>query len=293
MNRKIVALAAAVLVGAAMGGTVLAAGDSVPTLTGCLANKDQTLIKVKLGNQPASPCSGGQTLVHFSGGDITSITVGDGLTGGGTNGDVAIGLDASFSLPQGCDAGDIVEKTASGWTCGDDDDTTYTAGTGLDLSSGNEYSVDPDYRVKNSTDCSSGQFATGFDSSGTIQCGSATGKPNSYFSQVEDVRLADDGALHTVASVSLPAGKYALTVTGWIRGADLGDESAGTCELIGPSLFRLESWGAPLTGNPGIVAITRVVTFASASTVRVDCAAFASGDQADVEDLEIVAIAVN
>lgn len=293
MNRKIAALAAALLVAGAMGGTVLAAGATVPTLTGCLANKDATLIKVKLGDSPATPCSSGQTLVHLSGGDITSITVGDGLTGGGTNGDITIGLDASFSLPQGCDAGDIVEKTATGWTCGDDNDTTYTAGTGLDLSSGNEFAVEPDYRVKNSTDCSGGQFATGFDGNGTIQCGTATGKPNSFFSQVEEVRLPDDGDPHTIASVSLPAGKYAITVTGWIRGADLGDESAGTCDLSGPSLFRLQTWDAPLVGNPGVIAMTRVATFASNATITVTCAAFESHDQADVESLEIVAISVN
>ena len=122
--------------------------SDVPSYTGCLASKDGALIKVKEGNAPSSPCSGGQIQIHFSGGDITSITVGDGLTGGGTSGAVSIGLDASFTLPQGCVAGDIVERTASGWTCGTDDDTTYTAGTGLDLEGG-AFSIEPDNRVIN------------------------------------------------------------------------------------------------------------------------------------------------
>src|SRR4029079_8866246 len=103
----------------------------------------------------------------------------------------------------------------------------------------------------------------------------------------EEARLPDDGDLHQIASVSLPAGKYAITVTGEIRGADLRDESTGLCELIGPSLFRLNNWDAPLAGAPGIIAITRVVTFASNATVHVDCSAYESKDQADVESMEI------
>ena len=108
---------------------------------------------------------------HFSGGDITKISVaqGSGLTGGGDNGEVTIGLDPKYSLPQNCTAPSNVAKfNGTAWVCASDSDTQYSNGTGLDLS-GTQFSVDSDYRVKNTPDCAAGQFATGFESDGDIR----------------------------------------------------------------------------------------------------------------------------
>ena len=118
--------------------------------TGCLPPGDGPIIKIKEGNSPRSACTGGAVEVHFSGGDITKISVSGALElgpNGGDNGHVEISLKPGFSLPQGCATGRVAEWDGSKWVCGVDNDTTYSAGTGLDLSAGNQFSIDPAYRV--------------------------------------------------------------------------------------------------------------------------------------------------
>src|SRR5262245_281599 len=92
---------------AALGGTALAGHQTsgVKSYTGCLVSNDGVIIKIKEGNAPSSACTGGQVQVHFSGGDITSITAGTGLTGGGENGAVTLAIDPKFTLPQSCASG--------------------------------------------------------------------------------------------------------------------------------------------------------------------------------------------
>jgi hypothetical protein len=236
MNRSIRAVGLALVVAGSLAGSALAAGAltiSVPTVTGCLANKDATLIKVKLGDSPASPCSAGQTIVHLSGGDITSITVGDGLTGGGTNGDVTIGIDSKFTLPQGCVAGDIVEKTSTGWTCGTDSDTTYTAGTGLRLSADHEFSVDPDHVVINGETCGAGRYVSGIASDGHVTCASL---PSAGTVKAYETHLTSHFNLagtQTVLTLNLPAGTYLLSAAVQMENMDNDSGSVGECSIPG------------------------------------------------------------
>src|SRR5262245_32271969 len=94
-------VAVAALVLAALGGRAFAgepAGD-VKSYTGCLVVGGGTLNSITEGDAPLRPCPSGTVAAHFSGGDITSVTVGPGLTGGGANGELSIGLDGTFSLP--------------------------------------------------------------------------------------------------------------------------------------------------------------------------------------------------
>jgi hypothetical protein len=67
-------------------------------------------------------------------GDITSVgaTSNMGLTGGSVSGAALLGLLST------CANGQVLESGASGttWTCADDNDTTYSAGSGLSLTGG-------------------------------------------------------------------------------------------------------------------------------------------------------------
>ena len=112
-----------------------------------------------------------------------------------------IELAAGQALPHGCADGRVAEwdSSTSRWICGIDNDTTYTDGTGLHLSAGNAFSISTDYRVKNTPDCSSGQFATGFEGDGDIQCAA----PPAQGVQVWQKTRATDGTV----VVALPKGE--------------------------------------------------------------------------------------
>ena len=80
----VVALAAVAL----GGGAALAGHEpgSVPSYTGCLNPTSGTLVNVAPGDAPAAACKEKETTIHLSGGDVTGVTAGAGLTGGGSEG---------------------------------------------------------------------------------------------------------------------------------------------------------------------------------------------------------------
>src|SRR5438067_13731010 len=117
MNRRriaiLVAAAAIALVLVAIPGL---ATSSVKSYTGCL--KAGTLVNIKAGNRPSAPC-GSKPTVHFSGGDVTAVTAGTGLSGGATNGAASLAVRPAFRLPQSCGDGKVAQwSSGSGlWTC--------------------------------------------------------------------------------------------------------------------------------------------------------------------------------
>ena len=305
-RRGAVTLALAALAVIALGGTALAGHQTsgVKSYTGCLVGGEGVIIKVKEGNAPKSACTGGQVEAHFSGGDITKISVGSGLSlpNGGDNGEVRIVLDASHTLPQGCTAGRVAEWNGSAWVCGVDNDTTYSAGTGLDLSAANAFSIEADFRVKNTPDCSSGQFATGFDSSGVIQC-QAPGSPGVEVWQkvrpdvdAGTVIVLPEGEGVDVVTMPLPAGTFLVTAVAPVSGRE-ADEVTVSCRLrdgafnglpVHHGVVDLGEGG--LNEATGTVAINGVVSLASADTVRFTC--FSSSSESQAESATMTAIKV-
>ena len=239
MRRRVLMLAVVAIGIAAVSGTALAGhqASGVKSYTGCLAPGDGPIIKIKEGNSPRSACTGGAVEVHFSGGDITKISVSGALElgpNGGDNGHVEIGLKPGFSLPQGCATGRVAEWDGSKWVCGVDNDTTYSAGTGLDLSAGNQFSIDPAYRVPGKSCAQASHFLRGYEPDGGLQCAApASSTSAGFFSRLAGVQ--EISGTETVLSKNLPAGNYLLFahVVGTTPSFD--DDASGQCDLASDS----------------------------------------------------------
>jgi hypothetical protein len=291
-KRLAVGVGLIVIVAIALAGTAIAAfpQDNVKLYTGCLT-QGGTINYVKEGDSPLQPCSSPKLVVKLSGGDITSLTVSAPLTGGGTNGALTIGLDSSFTLPASCANGEVPKwnGTTTKWACGSDNDTTYSAGTGLDLS-GTTFSVDSDYRLPQS--CSDGEFAK--RASGNWACGSpAPPSLGGFESTVQPEQgIPDDGNPHVMASVTVPAGNYLVIAKG-ILGSDenVDDFSATECTAAGDHV----RFGSTVFNDDGgietPIALTGI-TSVPAGQINLYCSADSGADGMSLEDGRIVAVRI-
>jgi hypothetical protein len=113
-------IAGGAAVTAALAGAVVAfAGHEtglVPSYTGCLNPSSGTVVNLVQGNAPAAPCKDKETQIHLGGGDVTSVSAGAGLTGGGSEGALTFAVDGSsivtgvspgFGLVGGGSGGDV------------------------------------------------------------------------------------------------------------------------------------------------------------------------------------------
>jgi hypothetical protein len=290
MSRKlslaVVAALAALALAAVAGAGHIESG--VKSYTGCLGGG--ALSKIKEGNTPASPCAGGQVEAHFSGGDITKISVGSGLSlpNGGDNGEVRIELAAGQALPQGC-ADDRVAEWDSGtsrWICGIDNDTTYLPGTGLDLSaSNNVFSIEPGFRIPGKQCSTAGQFASGFDSNGEIQCAapaatSLTTVSADQQAYEDGTGIPDDGTYRSYAAVAAPAGTYLVVAKGVIQSARTASAGAACQLLHGGSLVDYTDWpGSVQLGEVYATPFTLVgVATGGAAGLDLQCQALDGAD---------------
>lgn len=174
MRSRRLLLAGAVVAAVVLGGSAIAYAayptSSVAVMTGCLTTSGTgsgNIVNVAMGTNPFKTCASNQKQIQLSGGTITQVTAGTGLTtagSGGTdiggsansinNGFATLGLQSSYALPQGCTANQVPDwgGTTNTWGCADNH--SYSGA---------------DFALSNQS-CDTGQFLTGFDTSGVKKC---------------------------------------------------------------------------------------------------------------------------
>ncbi len=129
--------------------TTYTATDGV-TLSGTTLRADPTYVQRRVGET----CPAGQSIRAIAedgtvtceedddgGGDITAVGAGYGLAGGGTTGAVSLNVITSTiqqRVAGACQEGQSIRAIAQDGTvtCEEDDDTTYSAGTGIEIAGG-------------------------------------------------------------------------------------------------------------------------------------------------------------
>jgi hypothetical protein len=290
-------VAAAALVLSAANALAVFPDDHVASYAACLSTAGSaagTFSRVAVGDAPASPCGSNQMLVHLSGGDITSVIAGPGLSGGGSNGSATLSLAAGQALPQTCSSGQIPEWNGTGWSCGDDNDTTYSNGTGLDLL-GTTFSVKPGYRLPQS--CSDGQVAKSNGSSWSCATDIAGGA---------DAWIGSHNAFehmvprNDVLDLPLPEGNFTLVAKGVVFDVardqttscvlTAGEDAQGVPIPIDETLFNTEDTGVDE------VSFTLMATKslpAGGAIARVICSSTDQIGSAQVGMVKLIATRVN
>jgi hypothetical protein len=232
-------LAAVVVVCAATAYAVAARQiSSAPSYTGCL--KNGKLDSIAVGDAPLAPCGSGSTQVRLGSGDVTSVGVGAGLTGGGDQGDVTIGADTSV----------LQSRVAN--AC------ESNRGGPIDAS------------------------ISAIHADGTVTCNPDDTGGSDVIAGFWDgpEPLPVDITPHPIASLALPAGKYAITVTLDVESENPNVETASVCDVHAGADFDSTFATLGTQFHPGFeerFALQVVHDFAQAGDAVVSCSAITAG----------------
>ena len=236
--------------------------DATTSYTGCL-KATGSLVNIAVGDTPLKSC-GPSPVVHFSGGDMTSVATPatGGLTGGVTLGDATLSLQDSFKLPQACSTGQVTKWNGTTWGCGNDNDTTYSAGSGLTLS-GTTFTADTSVvQARVTGACSNGDAIREVNGDGTVACQSPT---QAQAPNLQRIALLKWFGANRAASFSVGSTPLGVAFDGadiWVTsegsgtvtklrasdGANLGTFSVGGM-AFGVAFDGADIWVANETGN--------------------------------------------
>jgi hypothetical protein len=210
--------AAALLVAGAGIGAWATYPSTVDVYAGCLTTSGTgagQISKVALGSSPLKPCSSTQRVVNLSGGTITSVSAGSGLTGGGSNGAVTIGLESGYALPQTCADGEVVGQTNGQFAC-------YVPTDGLVSDpSNNTIGLRPTYQLLQF--CSAGEFLSWTSAGWTC---ARVEDPRAFIDHQSSNVFLTGFNPQIVAELDLPAGHYLVSGKASITNRNSDDQDA-------------------------------------------------------------------
>ncbi|MEZ4513212.1 MAG: hypothetical protein R3C62_15200 [Chloroflexota bacterium] len=178
----------------------LADGSDADTLAGLTCSGGQ----IAEWNGAAWVCGTDDVGDGGGGGDITAVNAGVGLIGGGSSGDVGLGIAETYRLPQTCSSDHIPLWNGSNWICTVDYNTTYEAGTGLVLI-GTQFQLAWSYMLPQ--DCEVGErpwwngslWVCGADNDTTYSAGTGLALAGTQFLLATGYRLPQQCGVNQIA----------------------------------------------------------------------------------------------